>query len=94
MTCPVCLTEFAADCPRCTAPSQEPLPWQKWRTLRGVWHPHALDWGDAYCSYLRCKRCGTGFPPNSTLLDVMAECSGYPSRSWEKPDGGLCATDG
>lgn len=70
MVCVVCGMAFSADCPECLRPNRGAVP-----HVRGVVHPHHLQWGDSYALYLYCVRCGVGFPPNATVLDVMGECS-------------------
>lgn len=70
--CPVCGTAFAPDCPACIRPNARPVP-----QVRGVAHPHLLAWGDAYASYLTCTKCGTGWSPNATVLELLSECPAY-----------------
>jgi hypothetical protein len=69
--CAVCLTDFSPDCPACVHPSHYAAP-----QPRGVSRPHQLQWGDAYESFLRCTKCGTGFGRDARLLDTLSECSG------------------
>jgi hypothetical protein len=70
--CPECGKAWSPDCFTCRRASQERAP-----QPTGVTRPHLLDWGDAYASYLVCRKCGVGWSRNATVLDLLTECPGY-----------------
>jgi hypothetical protein len=69
--CVACGTDYSEDCIVCRTPNRARCP-----QPRGPSHPHVLQWGDAYASFIVCVKCRMGWESTATILDLLTECLG------------------